>query len=106
MEVYSGPRKSGKTTRAILWLLQNWEDGIIVCADYSRTVHTIKQARELTGLSSVALNRRIIPAKPEAVLTKTTPKNRFLLDDIQDFHPMDRQGIEQQREVVAYTCSP
>ena len=105
MEVWSGGRKSGKTTRAILWLLQNWEQGaVIVCPDHHRANYTIKTARQLTGLSYQALERRIIPATPEAVLKHTTPKQPFLLEDVDDSHPRDRKEIEHQRKVVAYTC--
>lgn len=104
MEAWAHGRQSGKTTRAVLWLLQNWEDGIIVCPTHMRTLHTRTQARDLTGLPGTLLVDRIITGNAEEILTRTTTKHRLLLEDIDDFHPYDRQGIELQREVVAYTC--
>ncbi len=104
-ECWTGGRRSGKTLRAILWLLQHWDEGaVIVCPNHQRALHTIKTARDLTGMPYKALERRIIPATPEAVLKHTYSKQPFLLEDVDDIHPTDLKEIERQRKVVAYTC--
>lgn len=102
MEVFAGDRGSGKTTRAILWMLQNWPVGVILQPDWHRVKYARNLAVDLTGLPPECFIRKVT-LYPHLALEWD---ERYLLDEIQDFPEGVVRELTDSGKVVAYTCSP
>lgn len=106
MEVFAGDRGSGKTTRAILWMLQNWPDGVILQPDWHRVKYTRNLAVDLTGLPPECFIRNVTLYQALPLWASGLKKRRYLLDEIRGFPEDVVRELTDSGKVVAYTCSP
>lgn len=105
MEIFKGARKSGKTTRAIYWMLQNWPHGVVIVPDNSMRKWTMRFAADLTGLPPQTFDKNIdsAPTHP-AGFGVGNPQKRFLIDEFYLLKPHQRDYLISTGKVIGYTC--
>ena len=106
MQVFEGARKSGKTTRAIYWMLQNWPYGVVIVPDMQMRKWTMHFASKLTGLPPQTFQKNIdsAPVHP-AGYGVGEPQERFLVDEFDLLKPHQRDYLISTGKVIGYTCT-